>query len=54
MGDLVSALPCSENFRITTAHHHYRERLLMRLGLPIPVITSGKCLCKNGFNDVEG
>ena len=26
----------------------------MRLGLPIPGIISGKCLCKHGINDIYG
>ena len=34
--------------------HLFRERLLMRLGLPIPGIIPGKCLCKHGSNDIYG
>ena len=50
---LITALPCREDFRIA-ADHLFRERLLMRLGLPIPGIIPGKCLCKHGSNDIYG
>ena len=50
---LITALPCHEDFRII-GDHLFRERLLMRLGLPIPGIIPGKCLCKHGSNDVYG
>ena len=50
---LITALPCHEDFCIS-GDHIFRERLQMRLGLPIPGITPGKCLCKHGNNDVYG
>jgi ribonuclease HI len=50
---LITALPCHEDFCIN-GDHLFRERLLMRLGLPIPGVVSGKCLCKHGSNDIYG
>jgi len=50
---LITALPCHDDFCIN-GDHLFRERLLMRLGLPIPGVVSGKCLCKHGSNDIYG
>jgi ribonuclease HI len=50
---LITVLPCHEDFCVI-GEHLFRERLLMRLGLPIPGIVPGKCLCKHGSNDIFG
>jgi hypothetical protein len=50
---LITALPCHDDFRLI-GDHLFRERLQMRLGLSIPGIIPGKCLCKHGSNDIYG
>jgi hypothetical protein len=45
-GIIITALPTYKDFRINLPHA-FRERLLMRFGLPNSQIPSGQCICDN-------
>jgi hypothetical protein len=61
-GIIITVSPAYKGFRITQKHY-FRERLLMRFGLPYHAIPAGPCLCnsknenlvdKEGFHLLAG
>jgi hypothetical protein len=48
-GIIITALPTYKDFRILLPHY-FRERLLMRFGMPYDAIPAGRCHCDNKHN----